>query len=84
MFESLSSTDMIFNSQKKPFQPDTYVSLTKKHIDAKVSAAKHYTKEFKGDDHPCSQLGIITQASKRGLEARSGYAEAFKTLRRTI
>jgi len=75
-FETLSETE--FNN--KPFQPNTWVDITK-YINKKIKAFQTYKSEIKKYPHPRSAEGIEVLSKKRGTEACVKNAEAFMLVR---
>ena len=72
--EVLSSTGYL-----KPtnFEPNLYLSLSKKNLNDKISAMKKYITEIKKYPHPRSEEVIKALSIIRGSESGNNFAEAF-------
>ena len=79
-YETLSETDYAIPN-KKIFNPNYYVKLSKKNIDDKIKAMKIYKSQLKVKPHPRSTYGIKILASYRGLLSHTEYSEAFIIIR---
>lgn len=67
------------------FHPDTYVILSREELALKLECFKTcFPSQIREDNNYLSCEGIKSWARYRGMEARSEYAEAFKTYLRKI
>ncbi len=78
-YEVLSETE--WNENGDFFNPNYFVSLTKKEIDNKVNAFSQYNSQQKKFPHPRSKEAILSLSKVRGSQSYTGYAEAFKVER---
>ena len=72
--ESPSSTGYLKPTR---WEPNYFVNLTKKDIEAKIKAIKTFKDEVRPDPHPTSPEVLKALAKVRGSEAGFMYAEAF-------
>jgi LmbE family N-acetylglucosaminyl deacetylase len=67
------------------FNPDTYVSLSSRNVEKKITLMEmKYKNEMRKYPHPRSIEGIMTLAKYRGMQANLEFAEAFITLKNII
>lgn len=78
--EVLSSTDWALDRSVQDFQPDTFVEIGKRAIDAKLKAMSAYEGVLREYPHPRSTETIKALATLRGSQAGLVYAEAFETV----
>ncbi|MEJ5338859.1 MAG: PIG-L family deacetylase [Aquificaceae bacterium] len=79
--EVLSSTEWAYPVS---FQPDTYFTLSEKHIRKKIEAMQCYRSELRQYPHPRSIEGIEYLAKLRGMQVGCEYAEGFKLVRKIL
>lgn len=78
-------TYMHFSDTVPRFIPDTYVSLNEAELERKLNFfSTCFKSQVREGDNALSVEGIRSWARYRGIEARSTYAEAFKTFSRLI
>ena len=75
-FEILSSTEWNFKS--KSFSPEIFIKISRRNLNAKISAMKQYTDELRKHPHPRSLTNIENLAKIRGSNVGFEYAEAFE------
>ena len=73
-FEVLSSTDW----GKTAFEPNVFVEVTKKELDAKVKALEVYKNVLRPTPHPRRKANIYALATFRGGQIGYEYAESFR------
>ena len=76
-FETLSSTEWNFNSNKKNFNPNKFYDISN-FIEKKLDAIKIYKSEIRQYPHPRSLEGIKILSKYRGQSIGVNYAEAFE------
>ena len=79
-YETPSETEFGYPG-KHIFNPNYYVSLSKKNIDDKIKALKIYKSQIKKFPHPRSGNGLKILSSYRGIQSSSNYSEAFIIIR---
>lgn len=76
-FETLSSTEWNFNSNKTNFNPNKFYDIGD-FIEKKLEAIKIYKSEIRQPPHPRSLEGIKILSKYRGQSIGVNYAEAFE------
>lgn len=79
-----SCTEWALNTALNRFQPNMFVEVGKKGIDAKVNALSMYRGVMRPYPHPRSVEAIEGFAAYRGCQAGCNYAEAFEVAMRRI
>ena len=79
-YETPSETEFGYPG-KHIFNPNYYVSLSKKNIDDKIKALKIYKSQIKKFPHPRSENGLKILSSYRGMQSNSNFSEAFIIIR---
>ena len=80
LFETLSSTEWNFSSNKVNFNPNYFVDISKT-IDKKIKAIRSYKNEICSWPHPRSLKGVKILAMFRGQSVGLELAEGFQLLR---
>lgn len=78
LMEVQSSTDWALNPSIKKFEPNTFVEVSEKAVDAKLLALTAYENVVRPRPHPRSQEAIFCLPILRGGQAGFQYAEAFE------
>jgi len=80
-FETLSSTEWAFNTDRTGFRPNFFFPLTPEDLEKKIEAMECYSFEVRPSPHPRSSAVMRAQAQLNG--SRVGYenAEAFEVVR---
>lgn len=78
-----SETDWMLNTAWASFRPDTFISVSKEAMDAKIAALKVYDNVVRDTPHPRSERNIMALASVRGSNSGYEFAEAFQTIFKT-
>ena len=73
-FEVLSSTDWGVSA----FEPNVFVNVTEKQLQAKVKALDVYKNVLRSAPHPRRKANIYALATYRGSQIGYNYAEGFK------
>ena len=63
------------------FEPNYYVGLEDRHVEAKLRAMESFSTEAREDPHPRSPEALRAMAKVRGSESGSMWAEAFQIVR---
>ena len=84
LMEVQSSTDWALNSSLKVFQPNTFVPVSSKAVDAKVFALGMYEKVIRPVPHPRSEEALRALPVLRGAQCGAQYAEAFECVFRAV
>ena len=79
-FEIASSTDWAFQSLSRPFNPNTFVDISKT-IDLKIEAMESYSGEIRSFPHPRSSDALRASAKRWGAIVGVESAEAFELIR---
>ncbi len=82
LFEVPSATDYGNNIVTGFFKPNLFISLEKKHWEAKLSALKAYKNEIKEYPHSRSLESIQNLAKLRGNQIGVNMAESFQIVRK--
>ncbi len=82
--EVLSSTEWSVNTSMNRFQPNTFVEVGEKNVDAKIAALTKYRGVMRQYPHPRSIEAIKGLAAYRGAQSGCSYAEAFEIALRRI
>jgi LmbE family N-acetylglucosaminyl deacetylase len=77
-YEVLSSSEWGF---KNAFRPNYFIELSEHQVQKKWQALQCYRTEMRDAPFPRSWRGVQTQASLRGAQAGTNYAEAFELIR---
>ena len=80
-FETLSGTEWIPSNDNRKFNPNFYVSLNKKNIEAKIKAMESYVFEKRKFPHPRASKSILNRAEMWGITVGVPFAEAFQLIR---
>ncbi len=80
-FETLSGSEWIPSNDNRKFNPNFYISLNKKNIEAKVKAMNCYDFEKRKFPHPRASKSIINRAEMWGITIGVTYAEPFQLIR---
>ena len=80
-FETPSSTEWQFPDSHLSFNPNFFVKLEERNIDAKKRAIQAYTGEVRDFPHPRSPKALEVIAQRWGTVIGSPFAEAFKIQR---
>ena len=80
-YETLSETEFGIQKNNYFFNPNYFVSLSKKDISNKIKLLKFYKSQIKNYPHPRSIKGIEILSLYRGLMSYNIYAEAFMKIR---
>lgn len=83
-FEVLSSTDWSCNFTGSCFAPNTYVEVSKEHLNIKKRAIEIYQNEMRPIPHSRNLETVMALARLRGAEVGVEFAEAFTSVRRLI
>ena len=77
-YEVLSSSEWGFDHA---FQPNYFIEISESQLEKKWEALKCYQTEMREAPFPRSWRGVQTQASLRGAQAGTNFAEAFRLIR---
>lgn len=83
-FETASGTEWRANTDPKHFLPNLFVSISKKNLNAKISAMECYEFEKRIFPHPRSPEALETQAKRWGIAVGTNYSEAFTIVRNIV
>ena len=75
--ETLSSTEW----GGVPFNPELYVPVSERDVEAKMAALRLFKEEIKAPPHPRNPESVKVKAQQRGVEAGVLLAEAFEVVR---
>lgn len=81
--ECLSATDWSLATEGK-FDPNTFVEIGEDGIDAKINALQIYRDIMRPYPHPRSEECVKANATVRGAQSGTNYAEAFQCVLRRI
>lgn len=84
LMEVQSSTDWALNPSIKKFDPNTFVSVSKDAIEAKISALEAYENVVRPVPHPRSHEALNALPVFRGAQSGKQYAEAFECVFRAV
>lgn len=77
--EVLSSTDWAFTTGSTSFSPDSFIELTKQHLDQKIKALGSYRDVMRPYPHPRSREALEALSTMRGAQSGLDRAEAFQS-----
>lgn len=80
-FETPSGTEWRASSDPRHFVPNLFISVDKRHIEAKIKGMESYEFEKRLFPHPRSAEALMIQAQRWGVSVGKPYAEAFQIVR---
>ena len=83
-FETPSGTEWQSFNHFPSFQPNLFIEIKDKNLDAKIKAMECYEFEKRKFPHPRSPKALTALASYRGVSCGYSYAEAFVIIRHLI
>ena len=83
-FETPSGTEWQSFNHFPTFQPNLFIEINDKNLDAKIKAMGCYEFEKRKFPHPRSPKALTALASYRGVSCGYSYAEAFVIIRHLI
>ncbi len=78
--EILSSTDWTFPVNNQSFQPNTFIEIGLRGLEAKIASLHKYKGVMRDYPHPRSNESLKSLATIRGSQAGLDYAESFQAV----
>ena len=78
--EVKSSTDWHLNNAWRRFEPNYYIPVSEKNVNAKIEALKTYEEVIRPYPYVRSEKALSAKCLVRGSECHSDYAEAFQII----
>lgn len=80
-FETPSGTEWIASSDPRKFNPNLFIEVSEKNLEAKIKGMECYEFEKRKYPHPRSPEALKILSQQRGITVGKNYAEAFTIVR---